>query len=63
MSTNERGLSSDVDFQFYTHRSVQDSEASRYFQTVAELRFSVYDLCPSKPRPFAQIKIDASAHV
>ena len=49
-------------FQLYTHRSVEHSKASRYFQTVAELRFSVHDLCPSKPCPFAQIKIDASAH-
>ena len=34
---------------------------SHYFQTVAELRLSVQDLCPSKPHPFAQIKTDASA--
>ena len=49
-------------FQCHTDRLLQHSKASRYFQTVAELRFSVHDLCPSKPCPFAQIKIDASAH-
>ena len=49
-------------FQFHTHRSLRHSKASRYFQTVAELRLSVYDLCPSKPRPFVQIEAEASAH-
>ena len=49
-------------FQFHTHRSLQNSKASRYFRTVAELRLSVYDFCPSKPRPFAQVMIDTSAH-
>ena len=67
LNTNGRGLSSDVTvlcFQFHTHRSLQHSKASRYFQTVAELCFS--ELCswfmPSKPCPFAHSKIDASAH-
>ena len=34
--------------QFYTHRSLQQSKASHYFQTAAELHLSVHDLCPSK---------------
>ena len=50
-------------FQFYTHWSLQNSRASHYFQTVAELCISVYNLCPSKPCPFAQIQIDMSVHV
>ena len=50
-------------FQFRTHCSLQDSKASHYFQTVTELRLSVHNFCHSKPRPFAQIKIDTSAHV
>ena len=50
-------------FQFHTHWSLQHSRASHYFQTVAELCISVHNLCPSKPRPFAQIKIDMSVHV
>ena len=37
----------------HTHRSLQHSKASRYFQTVAELRPSVHHLCPTKHRPFA----------
>ena len=49
-------------FQFHTHRSLQHSQASRYFPTAAELHLSVHNLCPSKPRPAAQIKTDASAH-
>ena len=49
-------------FQFHTHQSLQNSKASRYFQTVAELRLSVHDVCSSKPSSFAQIKIDLSAH-
>ena len=49
-------------FQFHTHWSLQHSKASCYFQTVAEQRLSVHNLCPSKPRPFAQIKIDVCAH-
>ena len=35
-------------FQFHTHRSLQHSKASHYFQTAAELRLSVHDVCPSK---------------
>ena len=49
-------------FQFYLHQSLQHFKASRYFQTVVELLLSVHDLSPSKPRPFAQIKIDNSEH-
>ena len=45
-------------FQFHTHRSLQHSKVSHYFQTVAELCLSVHDLCPSKPCPFSQIKTD-----
>ena len=46
----------------FPHRSLQHSKASHLFQTVAELHLAVHDLCPSKPRPFAQIKIDMSVH-
>ena len=35
-------------FQFYTHRSLQHSKASHYFQIAAGLSLSVHDLCPSK---------------
>ena len=49
-------------FRFHTHRSLQHPKASRYFQTAAELHLPVHDYCPSKPRPFAHIKTDASAH-
>ena len=42
-------------FQFHTYRSLQHSNASRYFQTVAELCLSGHDFCPSKPGPFAQV--------
>ena len=49
-------------FRFHTLWSLQHSKASCYFQTFAELHLSIHDLCPSKPRPFAQIKIYASAH-
>ena len=49
-------------FQFHTHRTLQHSKARRYSQTVAELRLSVHDLYPSKPRPFARTEVDTSAH-
>ena len=52
-----------LQFQCRTHWSLQDSKASHYFQTVAELRLSVYNFCPSKPCTFAQIKTDTSVHV
>ena len=46
----------------HTHRSLLYSKVSRYFQTIAELRLSVHESCPSVSRPFSQTKIDASAH-
>ena len=52
-----------LQFQCRTHWSLQDSKASHYYQRVAKLCLSVYNFCPSKPCPFAQIKIDASVHV
>ena len=50
-------------FKLYTHRSLQHSKASCYFQTGAELHLSVHDLCPSKPHPFAQTETDVTARV
>ena len=46
-----------LSFQFHTHRSLQHPKASRYFQTVAELRLSVHDLWPSNPAPLPKLRL------
>ena len=65
LNINEWGSSNDKDSAVLSvsHTwSLQHSKASCYFQTVAELRLSAHNLCPSKPLPLAKIKTDANAH-
>ena len=62
LNTNGRGLSSDVDSPVL---SVSRTSVTSTFQGEPLLSntcflFTIY--APSKPRPFAKIKIDASAH-